>query len=373
LRGQAEYYVRDALISYAFGFKTIYTGLLNDAGNAYYNTAWGGGGLLRRNPLLNPKPAYVAIATLTKVLDQAEFTKKIPTGSTTVYALEFRRADGKYVYAMWTPRGQAKLRLQFPTGAEVSVVSLYGAENGSFVGGSRKDVEIECDTAPVYAVGPVSVDSVELLSREYAGPPESFEVVSKMDNLEDWNHLSDDTSLTSRQFRSLPIRQIGDFELSQVDDDEKGRCLQLKLNKKGEVPEIVSEYTTLRLREPVAVTGKPDTIGVWVKGDSGWGKIIFEIEDAVGTAWRTEGAYHDWPGRLAINGDGWMFISFPIDGSSSEKIRSPGRRWTGGSEIKFPIRVVGMSVVVNRTALDLTEMRPVTADLRFHDLGVAED
>ena len=372
LRGQAEHYVRDALISYAFGFKTIYTGLLNDAGNAYFNTAWGGAGLLRRNPLLNPKPAYVAIATLTNVLDQATFIRKIPTGSTTVYALEFKRADGRYVYAMWTPRGRAKLRLQPAADTGITLVSLYGAEDKRSTGGSRKHLELECSTEPVYAISPVPVRSITLLAREYAAPPESFKVVNRMDRIEDWRHVADDTTLVSKQFRSLPIRQLGDFVFSRVRDDEKGECLQLKLNKKGDLPEIVSEYTTLRLKEPAAVTGKPDTIGVWVKGDSGWGKVIFEIQDADGTRWRTEGAYHDWPGRLAINGDGWMFVSFPIDGSSTEKIRSAGRRWAGGSEIKFPIKVVGISAVMNRTALDLTEMKGVRAELRFRDLGVAQ-
>ena len=372
LRGQAEYYVRDALMSYAFGFKNIYTGLLNDAGNSYYNTAWGGGGLLRRNPLLNPKPAYVAIATLTKVLDQAAFIRKIPTGSTSVYALEFKRADGKHVYAMWTARGWAKLGLEPAADAEVTLVSLYGVEEKGSTSEAEKRVEAECGTGPVYAVSSVPVRSITLLARQYAGPPESFKVVNRMDRIEDWSHVADDASLVSKQFRRLPIRQLGDFVFSRVQDDEKGECLQLKLNKKGDVPEIVSEYTTLRLKEPVAVAGRPDTIGVWVKGDSGWGKIIFEIQDANGTRWRTEGAYHDWPGRLAINGDGWMFVSFPIDGSSTEKIRSAGRRWTGGSEIKFPIQVVGMSVVVNRTALDLTEMKDVKAELRFRDLGVAQ-
>jgi hypothetical protein len=371
LRGQAEHYVRDALISHAFGFKNIYTGLLTDAGNSYYNTAWGGGGLLRRNPLLNPKPAYVAIATLTKVLDQAEFLRKIPTGSTTVYALEFKRAGGKYVYAMWTTRGRARLRLQLTADTDVTLVSLYGARQ-QLSAKAMEDVEIECSTEPRYAVSSAPAQSVTLITREYDGPPDSFEVANRMDYIEDWVHVADDTSLVSKQFRRLPIRQLGHFELSQVTDDEKGDCLQLNLNKKGDVPEIVNEYTTLRLNQPVAVAGAPGTIGVWVKGDSGWGKIIFEIEDAAGTAWRTEGAYHDWPGRLAINGDGWIFISFPIDGSSTEKIRSPGRRWTGGSEITFPIKVVGLTVVMNRKALDLTEMKDVRAELRFRDLGIAD-
>ncbi|NQT93369.1 MAG: hypothetical protein HQ559_11460 [Lentisphaerae bacterium] len=232
LRGQAEHYVRDALISYAFGFKTIYTGLLNDAGNAYYNTAWGGGGLLRRNPLLTPKPAYVAIATLTKVMDRARFVRKIPTGSTTVYALEFRRADGRYVYSLWTPRGRAKLQLWPSTDAQITLVSLYGAREQRSAETSGY-VNVECGTEPVYAVSTVPVRSVTLLAREYAAPPKSFRVVNHMDRIDAWRHVQDDASLVSKQFRVLPIRRLGDFAFSQVRDDEKGDCLQLRLNRKA--------------------------------------------------------------------------------------------------------------------------------------------
>ena len=38
----------------------------------------------------------------------------------------------------------------------------------------------------------------------------------------------------------------------------------------------------------------------------------------------------------------------------------------------LPIKVLGMDVVMNRKALDLTEMKPVRAELRFRDLGVGE-
>lgn len=304
LQGQAEYYVRDGLISYALGFKNIYTGMLNDAGNAYFSTAWGEGGLLRRNPLLTPKPAYVAIATLTKVLDQASFVRKIPTGSPTVYALQFKRADGKYVTTLWTARGRAALQMEYPKNETFTQVSLYGKESKV-----AAESQTHVDTAPLYLVSSAQTKSITLLSREYEDPPDSFKVVSKMDSMEEWNHITDNTTLTNKQFRVLPIRQLGEFELSQVTDDEKGPCLQMKLNKNGELPENVSEHTTLRLKTPIAFKGTPDTIGVMVKGDNGWGKIIFEIQDVNGTQWHTEGAYHDWPGRLAISGDGWMFIS----------------------------------------------------------------
>ena len=78
--------------------------------------------------------------------------------------------------------------------------------------------------------------------------------------------------------------------------------------------------------------------------------------------WRTEGTWHDWPGDLSVNFDGWRFLRYPIDGSSTELNISPSARWSGGrGSPVFPIRLRGFYVVVNRQALDPTEMREVPA------------
>jgi hypothetical protein len=90
-------------MAHAYNYQHISPGLLYDAGNAYAHTLWGAGGLCRRYPLLYPKPAYVALAAVTAALDQVKLRRKVPTGSLTVYALEFDRADGRRVYAVWTP------------------------------------------------------------------------------------------------------------------------------------------------------------------------------------------------------------------------------------------------------------------------------
>lgn len=169
----------------------------------------------------------------------------------------------------------------------------------------------------------------------------------------------------------LPFRELGTFNLEAVKDDEKGASLEVALVKAGTVEALISEYTYLKAVEPIEVKGTPTDIGLWVKGDSGWGKIVFEIEDANKKVWRTEGTWHDWPGDLSINFDGWRFLKYPIDGSSTELNISPSKRWGGGGagDPVFPIRLRGFYVVVNRQALDPTEMREVPAVLRFKDIG----
>ena len=68
-------------------------------------------------------------------------------------------------------------------------------------------------------------------------------------------------------------------------------------------------------------------------------------------------------------------MSYPIDGNTTEPNISPGARWTSTSPgrkptIQFPIKLVGLSVAMNRKALDLTEMKDTPGVLRFRDLGV---
>lgn len=168
----------------------------------------------------------------------------------------------------------------------------------------------------------------------------------------------------------------GNFTLREVVDPEKGACLELELHPSAHLPALVQEYATLALRQPAAVAGRPHTIGMWVRGNSNWGRIYFEIQDAEGRQWRSSGGYNDWPADLAVNFDGWRFMRFHIDPDRSPIPNlSPGFQWQssgGGTTPVYPIRIVGITVTMFRTAADPVEMRPVTPVLRFRDIGAYE-
>jgi hypothetical protein len=138
----------------------------------------------------------------------------------------------------------------------------------------------------------------------------------------------------------------------------------------------VAEYTVLRLRQPVPLAGEPHTIGLWVKGNSNWGKLFFEVEDADGRLWRCDGGYNDWPADLAVNFDGWRFLKFFIDESrSSVRNYSPGRQWRssgGGTQPRYPLHLASLYVTMYRQAIDPVEMRDVVPVLRFQNIGAFE-
>ena len=71
-------------------------------------------------------------------------------------------------------------------------------------------------------------------------------------------------------------------ELREVRDEERGECLEFELKHEGSVPAVVGEYVALRLKEPVPIPDRPHSVGVWVKGDSSWGRVNWEVGDARG-------------------------------------------------------------------------------------------
>src|SRR6185437_8547840 len=89
---------------------------------------------------------------------------------------------------------------------------------------------------------------------------------------------------------------------------------EVSLQKTGELPAVFAEYAALKLIRPVPIPGRPHSIGMWVKGDSSWGRIMWEIEDAKGKRFRSTGG--DLGNYSALDFDGWCFLSFPLTNDS---------------------------------------------------------
>ncbi len=192
-RRQAEFYVRDILISHAYGFPHISPAVLDDAGSSYGNTLWGSSGLLQRSPLLYPKPAYVAVATATRLLDKVAATRMVTNGSLTVYTLEARRARATpdWVYAGWTARGEARLECRFDGETDVELVDLYGRSTRRQTAGGR--LEWIVGTAAGYLVSPVALQTIAIAGRSFPqdAPPPGYVPANRMDRLDEWTLSSD--------------------------------------------------------------------------------------------------------------------------------------------------------------------------------------
>ncbi|MFN4227256.1 MAG: hypothetical protein ACK4F0_03850 [Candidatus Ratteibacteria bacterium] len=370
----AEWFVRDGLIALAYKFPTISLGLLYDVGNCYYQTLWGGGGFLKRYPLLYPKPVYVAISNLTRILDGALFIRRVPTGSFTLYALEFKR-NSQFIYAIWVPRGICETKIRFEKDGEVAVEDLYGRKKLFQL--KNYELKLDARTDVQYIISNFSIIEIQAGERKFSENKafEKAKIANRMNNLAEWEILKEkDNRLEVPERGHLPLRTCGNYVLREVVDSEMGKCLELELIPNNKLADIVNEYTILRLKNPVIIEGKPTTIGVWVKGNSSWGRVMFEIEDAEGKTFLSCGTggwgcdIHDWPSIASINFDGWCFIQFPITKDSPldyDKMVPGGvsGQWvvTGGQgkNLVYPVKIKGIAIEMAKKTLDLTELVPV--------------
>ncbi len=387
LERHAEWNVRDILIGHAWKQPLIPTFGLPDVSFSYYNTVWGDGAFTH-NPQVYPKPTYPAVATATLVLDCAKFVRMVPTGSLTVYALEFQRG-GEFVYAFWTARGELDATLEFERDATVKHTEMLGRSTSLKT--AARQIKLRIAEGANYLTTSVALKSVAALGertfpREQLPANAQLTLASKMDKLADWKL---DRSVDPRidvpakaPISSTAFRRPGKYDLREVKDEQGGDCLELELLADGACPALMQEYTFLRLAKPVALPGTPTTVALRVKGNSSWGKVFWEIEDAEGERWISAGTggygsdVYDWPEHAGLNFDGWNFLQFPITARSPIDVQSPGQnafQWqhngTGNRKIDYPIKLIAIGISMPHQAVNLIKMEPVKTSIRLGGLG----
>ena len=382
-RQQAEWYMRDILLGLAHDFRHISPGGIFDCKNGYYNTFWGASAMMERAPFFYPKRSIVAYAVLTKCLDGVRFVRELETGSTTVYAVEFRRVDGKTATALWAARGEVAFEISSPVAGEAT--HMLGATEPIRQG---KTV-VWGGTSPTYVITDKPLSAVRIAGRAFredAYIADRAKVAWAIDDIGQVT-LKPDPDHETKHTAFLPIFKPSDFTIKQVTDEEKGECIEvaLDLTKNKETNRYITEYTTLRFKEPKEIPGKPVVVGVWVKGNSNWGQIRFEIEDAKGEGFRNATINYgcecqDWPGNLAVNFDGWGYVYSALDRTPmvvDQSVGIPENQWVpmggGDGKIDFPIKVRAITVTMNRTKLGLLKFFPSAPAIRLRDVGGTEE
>ncbi len=363
-----EYQIRDALMSYANGCDQLTIGGLQTPGNAYVQSIWGSGGLLQPEPYRYPMPAVAAVFTLVNVLDQSAFVRAVPTGSKSVYLQEYSRKRGDYVYAAWAPVGKNTVRFNFPEDAHIEAVDLYGERKKVPLCSFTKTI----GTAPFYLISSKKIIGSSVVKRTYAPMPPEMKVVAHLASTED-------VLVVERPFYpQTDFHYVnGKFTVTQVADNEKGKCLEIKLDKKGALSPLKTEYFKLKLLNRPIVHDNLDWIGIWVKGDSGWGKISFDITGADGVKMVSDGTWHDFDCQMTINHDGWRFMKIPFDKMDSAILNpSLGNRWNRTTpnkltKIHYPVTITAVNVALRRVAPDPVDWVDVPACIRIKDLAVS--
>ena len=286
------------------------------------------------------------------------------------------------------------MTLRFSGKTELTLVDFVG--RAKKIVASKGSVQVEVGTGPSYLC--TDVPMLEVIPGDSRFPedkaPATITVVDKMARSADWEVAEGtDPRLEKPVASYLPFRTKGQTKIAEVKDPERGPCLAVTLVSEKAVPDIVSEYALLRPKEPIAVPGKPRSVGVWVKGNSGWGQVMWEFVDAKGERWLSCGRggwgcdMLDWPGKISVNFDGWNFLKFdlpvlrgideyPYPYNSPDPRQQMWPQWanTGGDgNIDYPIKLSGIVVEQRRKTVYLTEMVPVKAlEIRLQNLSTSE-
>ncbi|MDO4569696.1 MAG: hypothetical protein Q4D38_04875 [Planctomycetia bacterium] len=386
---QAQWYSRDMLIGLASGWSTIGISSIIDTSNAYYNTLWGAAGIMHRSPYAYPKPVYQAYAVLTNVFDQVRSPREIRTGSSTVYAVEMNRytrkpGEGTFAAALWTARGNARVKITLDKVAKVRIIDMYGRE----VVGDQSVFSLEIGESPYYLISDARIRSVEIEKRSFpddATRAAASVVVAPLDSTAQVR-LSPDTSLdTIFDGRNIywPVRLRSEFVLEDV-EDERGVKVRLDVEKNKDWSRFITEYVRIDVLTPNAIspTTNPAGIGVWVKGNSNWGRVMFELEDAEGEIWRSVGESDwgcdafDWPGYASVNFDGWNYIAVPLRKTSFFTAYGPSEakgQWIaigrGDRVMKGPMKLRALYVEMFRQKLNLTQFETSEPSIILRDVG----
>jgi hypothetical protein len=374
LRRQADWYTRDALHLLAYQAPNINLGLLMDVNAAYYTSRWGSTGFCYRAPLMMPKPSYVAMATLTRVLDRAKYQRYLPAGSTGLYALEFTAPDGRR-YALWAARGtcEVTVELQDPRAA-VALVDSMGRERPLAVRNGQATFTV--NESPCYLASTSAVTVAQPGTTRHPAPAlRQAAVVAPMSDAAQWKVVGEADQTFQGYCDYKPM-------VPGVVTAANGTpgALALTLAPQPEAPRIVSRYAILEpANGPIPIAGAPNTLGVWVNGNSSWGRVYFQLEDARGRTWTTTGYQEDaknpggwdmsdWEDEMSITFDGWRFVSTGLPLLYPSGYYTPDfRNWRCDGDnsvtntIAYPLKLKRLYVAMRDHLVYLTDMVPATS------------
>lgn len=369
-REQMDIYNRWVLMSMAYGVKRFYSGWFAfDCGNYYGSEHYGGCGIQRRIPYCDPKPAYAAYATMTDRLDRANFDGWLKTGSLTTYCLRFKGPKGN-VHTLWTIRGKRPVTLTLAADGDVQVTDTMN--NTRVLKSKDKQVTFVTDPSVLYITGAPEVMSASVGEPDHtdAQPSTQAPVVA---NLGDgtWTYSNQRDPIYEQGTFAI-ARYLGKFSTTITTDSAQGKVLCSRLEKQDKVHELMPWYNILTPKKKVILPGAPSHLGMWVKGASDWGRVIYVLRDAKGEKWTSIGYQdqyncddvHSWS---SFNFDGWRYLRFELPGhTGSDSFRKHGTTWWrsdgGDAIVDLPLTLESIIVEQRSHILYVNDIQPATAD-----------
>jgi hypothetical protein len=243
--------------------------------------------------------------------------------------------------------------------------------NGRYIASSNRRVTFETDPSVKYvtfASAAVTVTAVRAgapLHADAVLPAEAVPVADLGDGT--WRFTDEHDGILESNHWAM-MHYPGRFSASKEEDSAQGKVLVSTLQKQDAVHELMPWYNVLRPAKPVVLKGAPSRLGLWVRGASDWGRVIYVLKDAVGERWTSIGTkdqfncddIHSWS---MFCFDGWRFLEFELPGHEGwDQFRKAGTTWWRGGDGGDPARL-------NVVDLPLT-LESVIVEQRTHILYV---
>jgi hypothetical protein len=365
---QMDYQMRYMLLGLGYGIDGFEAGVVPfDAGN-YYGAEHYGAGVFHRVPLMNPKPAVAAIATMTSMLCGADRVGNVETGSLTTYCMEFQRAKDKAkIYALWRVRGKSVAQVKV-SGQSAMLTDAMG--NATKPPAINDAVLVPLSSSPVWLTGVEKIDGFTLGEPVYDSAPAKLTKPLADMTAALWSYDgSEDKAYAENHFS---VRRIPDPKLTAEfgqGEPEHADAVAITLPvEPGDRP-LATRYGALKLKKPIAIPGKASALGMWVRGNSSWGRVIYQLRDAKGELWTSSGTKDEWNcddthGWSSVNFEGWRYMRFPLPGNAPwDNARDLETTWWGarGGDgiVDLPLSVEKIIVEARNEVPWLGEMKLV--------------
>jgi hypothetical protein len=365
---QEENYVRYFMHGLAYGIDRFEAGVVPfDAGN-YYGAEHYGAGVYERIPLVCPKPAVAAINTATTKLCNARVIGPVDTGVLTNYAMHFINARAQHMFCLWRVVGTDQVTLSVGPGTPV-LTDAMGNSTTLVV----KDGKV---TFPISASA-VWLEGVDIKTFAFDKPvyeDKPGQITKPLSTFAKGKWAYDGSEQHSYETNHFGTARTSDPAMRANFADSVGGApadkatVTLAVQPAGDRP-LAIRYGSLVPSAPIAIPGKATSLGMWIDGNSSWGRVIYQLKDAKGETWTSVGTKNDWNcddshSWSFIKFEGRRYVRFPLPSNSPyDKFRELESTWWksehGDGIVDLPMSLDRIIVEARNESLYLGQLKLV--------------
>jgi hypothetical protein len=234
--------------------------------------------------------------------------------------------------------------------------------NQRALGSRDRNVRLSISETPIYVKLGSEITGVKLGIPKYEEtPPQGSILVDTLNDLSVWKDRREAHPFLENGNPRYP-RRAGNFSYAVVEDPARGSVMQVRpLEASGH--SLVPMYGVLERQPALPIPGQVRKLGLWLKGNSSWGRVTFELVDANDERWLGVGGLEDDCGESFITFDGWHWVEVDLGGHYAREYPRPGHRnWRsqgGDGFIDYPLTLTKLILELRDRVVYVTNLVPV--------------